>query len=125
MTRSAIDVIDEAVREVERLRKLLKSKDSPQVRTVDEQLAMKATALAWFESHKSFLGNLGSNGLEVDKCYLGILEASGRASSREKCLTELSGLRKLLIRLRPVALSGVAASADANSKRHTLIRPPA
>lgn len=108
-TEFTIDEIDAAVAEVERVRKLLKRSQHAQVRSNDEKLAVRATALAWFKSHKPRLGVLAGDELAaVDESYLRLLRSSEAASSRSKYNSELKQLKHELIDLRSSMLSGTS-----------------
>jgi hypothetical protein len=104
---SAIEQIDAAASEVDRLRKSLARSKQQQVRSNDDRLAIKATALAWFQAHSPALGGLVDEQQlsVVDECYVRLSESSERHRSREKYLTELKDLKSRLIQLRSSALS--------------------
>jgi len=98
----AMDTIDLALGEVDRLRKLLKKKSTAQVRASEERSIAKATALAWFNAHRSELAGLATsqNFQQADSSYRGLLEATDRAASRARYDSLLKGLRVALITLR-------------------------
>ena len=98
----AMDVIDLALGEVDRLRKFLKKKATAQVWTAEERSIAKATALAWFNTHRATLANLGSSPkfLTAESLYRKLLEASDRATSRAMYDGLLKSLREALIALR-------------------------
>jgi hypothetical protein len=98
----AMDAIDLALGEADRLRKLLKRKSTSQVWATEERSIAKATALAWFNAHRSVLAVLaGSPHFQrADSSYKALLEASDRATSRGTYDSLLKALRGALIALR-------------------------
>lgn len=111
MTRGT-DPATEALSEVDRLRSTLKKKKTAQVRASEERSLAKATALAWFNSHRKGLPpNATTPELEnVDGLYRWILDASDRATSRTTYSAKLKSLRDALIVLRNVNLMAPAAT---------------
>ncbi len=97
-----MDAIDLALGEVDRLRKLMKKKSTAQVWASDERSSAKATALAWFNTHRPTLTIVaGSQHFQrADSCYRALLEASDRATSRGTYDSLLKDLRSALIALR-------------------------
>ena len=128
---NAMDSIDLALREAERLRKLLKKKSTAQVRATEERAIAKATALAWFNEHRDTLAGLAAsqNFRLADSSYTVLLEASDRASSRTTYISLLKRLRGALIALRSEGAVQLAATASTTSSNDPpsflpLIRDP-
>lgn len=98
----ALDTVGLALGEIDRLRKLLKKKSTSQVRATEERSIAKATALAWFNAHRSPLAVLATsqNFQQADSSYRALLEASDRATSRATYDSLLKTLRAALIALR-------------------------
>lgn len=105
------DAADSALVEVDRLRKLLKKKLTAQVRADDERSIVKATALAWFNTHRVVIApSVNENALrDADSLYKQLLEGSGHASSRSAYDYTLKALREILIDLRTAGLANPIA----------------
>jgi len=118
---STSDTIDTALREIDRLRTLLKKKRSVQVQSIDELSAAKATALAWFNKHRSDLSELSAVQPfdEANTQYRELLEASDRSCARTTYDSLLKALRKTLIALRSESVSSFQQHAS------TTDQPPA
>jgi hypothetical protein len=106
--------IDSALAEADRLRKLLKKKSTQQVRSTDECTIVKATALAWFNTHRMHIvGTVEEGALRaVDAVYRHVLEGSDRATARatydgllKDLRSKLIGLRSDAVMLQPVSTS--------------------
>jgi hypothetical protein len=97
-----MDSVDLALGEVDRLRKLIKKKTTAQVWSGDERTIAKATALAWFNTHRTILSILHASVSfqKTDATYKQLLEASSRATSRSTYDGLLKALREALITLR-------------------------
>jgi hypothetical protein len=111
-----MDAIELALGEVDRLRKLIKKKSTPQVWALDERASAKATALAWFNAHRPNVNlAVASASLQhADSCYRTLLEASDRATSRKTYDSLLKDLRAALIALRSEGI-GQPAKTTATS----------
>jgi hypothetical protein len=100
---SAMSALDAAIIEAGRLEKVLKDgRPRVQVTLTDERSLAKATALAWFTSHKEPVVALmtETETVQIDEAYKKILESSERAGARSKYLSILRTLKKDLVRLR-------------------------
>jgi hypothetical protein len=104
---SATAAVEEAIAEVDRLRRILKKTRAPQVRSTDERALAKATASAWFVSHRRIVeSGLSTFDLSpVDNSYREILETSERHGARSRYLSTLTHLRQALIKLRTECIS--------------------
>lgn len=103
--------VDSALAEGERLRKTLGRNRDKQVRSDDERSIAKATALAWFGSHRKTLANAVDDVTlqAVDDHYNAILGATDRAAARSTYNEALKALRPLLSALRTTHLSAALA----------------
>lgn len=115
---SPMEAADAAIGDVERLRAVIKKGNSPQVRTSDEQLLAKSTALAWFEKHREpIVERLGVDPVvDLDGDYRNILESSAKHASRSKYIGLLTNIRKQLVRVRTDA---VGVRGEAAPVKHT------
>jgi hypothetical protein len=94
--------LDSAIDAATRLRSTLAKGSSPQVRSADERLLIKATAQAWFRSQKPLLARPGSDALldQVDQQFVDLLESAEQHTTRAKYLQRLKGLKIDLVKLR-------------------------
>jgi hypothetical protein len=99
---NAVPALEAAMAEADRLRRILKKTKAPQVRSSDERSLAKATASAWFVTHRPVVAaNLSSTNLQpVDNHYRLLLESSDRQGARSKYLSTLAELRHELRALR-------------------------
>ncbi len=120
--KSAIDVIDESLSSVSRLRQTLAKGRAKQVSGHEEQSNVKATCLSWFNAHRSTLASLHEHVVfqAIDRSFQDLLEFSGRATSRSKYKSELKHLKSNLVRLR----SHVAIAPSRESETERECRPP-
>jgi hypothetical protein len=93
---------DEAIRELDRLRRAIKRGRGLQVRNLEERTQITATALAWFHGHRFQIANqMGEDGLEgVDQGYRRLIECSERAVSRSTYDGLFSAIRGQLGEIR-------------------------
>jgi hypothetical protein len=97
-----LDVVDQAIDSVVRLKKTLSKTTSKQVRGADELDLMKATALSWIKSQRPTLG-MGTTSPALDKvdaAFRQLLEFSARHTTRSRCKTHLKMLQTSLVALR-------------------------
>jgi hypothetical protein len=101
-------VIEMALNEVERLSKVLAKQKSAQVRGADERQLVKATALAWFNQHRSMLIDAQVDELlvSIDGNYRSLLEGAEKLSSRLKLRQTCKGLKTALVCLRSDVVGG-------------------
>jgi len=104
---SAHDAVDGAIREIDRLRRVLKRGQSPQVRSTDEKDVIRATCLTWFNNHRSELRQVVGDDLlhGVDAPYKTILGAADRATARSTYDAWLKDLRKRISELRSAVVA--------------------
>lgn len=127
---NAHDAVDEAIREVDRLRRLLKRGRSRQVQSVDDKDVIRATCLAWFNNHRSGLQQaVGDDLLErPDKLYKAILGAADRATARSTYDGWLKELRNSLSELRSAVVAPLlpaTPTADSPPSFDSLVPDPA
>src|SRR5262245_29247961 len=98
----AHDAIGAAIEEIDRLRRLLKKGQSKQVQSADDKDVVRATCLAWFNTHRPEVRHvLGDDLLQrADEAYKTILAAADRATARSTYDAWLKDLRNLLSDLR-------------------------
>jgi hypothetical protein len=89
---------DQAIRELDRLRRAIRGGRNAQVRNAEEREQVKATALAWFHGHRpDIASHMNEGGLdEIDQGYRRLIENSERAVSRRTYETVFSTLRRQL-----------------------------
>lgn len=90
----ALEAIDRAKQETKTLRATLKKKKTPQVRAQEERSIANATALAWFNTHRSGIArSVQSSALEeINRLYKRLLESSEKAAARatyDECLKQI------------------------------------
>jgi len=119
---NAHDAVDAAIDEIDRLRKVLKRRQSLQVWSAEEKSLVKATALSWFNSHrKQAQTGVDSDLLGTsDTYYKALLSAADRASSRAKYDTLLKSILKELVDVRGYTLT----SSQNNTEQTTADEPP-
>lgn len=101
------ETLDGAISSVERLRKSLSKSKTKQVTAHDEQAIVKATVLAWFNTCRPLMKVLSGDGLlqAIDSQYQATLEASEKATLRNRYLSELKSLKSSLVKLRSQVLA--------------------
>lgn len=101
------DAIAAALAEADRLRMTLKKKTTKQVAAQDERTLVKATALAWFNTHQTALLDTTEPTIlqGVNAFYQRMLDASDHFTARSTYLSLLKTLREALIAVRGNALS--------------------
>jgi hypothetical protein len=95
---SGQQIIESAITEAQRLQKTLSGPKSVQVQAADDRQIIKATALAWFNSHRSVITQLlGNDPIKpIDDLYRSLLTAAARSTMRTKYLATLKDLKKKL-----------------------------
>ncbi len=109
--------VENAIRDVERLRRRLKNSKTRQVRSREEKNLIKATCFAWFRNHRRTLIHVLGEGLfrDVDDAYKQLLAAADRSTSRQRYGQLLKDVRQQLSAIREYAVApppNVDASAD-------------
>jgi len=97
----------------DRLRKLLARSRTKQVFSVEERSVIKATALAWFKRCRPLLSELHEVELLklADTHYQTILEATEKATLRDRFIEELKSVKGILVKIRSCVLTSVTLSA--------------
>ena len=118
----AIDVLEEAIDSVTRLRSGLARGTTRQVKANDERDVVKATALAWIRKHRSHLAGPPTSDLveECDAAFLKLLELSDKNTTRDRYKLHLKVLRANLVKLR----SEVAANPGLLAAKPNEAEPP-
>lgn len=111
----ASDAVDASISEVIRARAFLSKIKSKQVSSIDALATLKATAHAWFKTHRSVVAagaptvDLGS----ADGHYTTILNATSKHASKQTYLDALKGAKAALIVVRTaVLIAPPAGSTD-------------
>lgn len=99
-------IIDQAIREIERLTKTINANRSIQVRTHDERELIKANAFSWFKGHRTHIQLLTGNEILnlVDENFHQLLEFSDKHTSRSRYKVVLKSTKGSLIKLRSEAI---------------------
>lgn len=103
---TAYKAIDDAIANLDRLRQTLKKKVTKQVNASEERSIIKATALAWFNNHRSKVIATVNSELtqDIDRLYKEILSASDRSTSRLIYGRLFKSIRKELSQIRGYAV---------------------
>ena len=98
---TASEAIDTSIREVTTARALVSKMKGTQVKGVDAIAALKATALAWFNSHRPIVVASGFdlNLAAADRLYTSILNATAKYAARQTYLDALQAAKNALIAL--------------------------
>lgn len=120
--KEALNAIDTAISDTDRLRRILKRQKAPQVRSIEERSHIKATALAWYNNHRTKVVPFvnGDQLQVVDDLYKQLLSASDRASARLTYETSLKAIHRELSELR----GSTVMSATITATKHTTDEPP-
>jgi hypothetical protein len=125
VTPPAHEEIDNAIRELDRLRKNLKKKSGKQVHSRDEQDIIKATGLSWFNSHLAIVQ--GAAGEEATKqanaLYQALIALTDRATSRSRYDTLLKTIKSEISSLRGATLLATKASVGTSTDAPPNFRP--
>ena len=99
-------IIDQAIREIDRLTKSISSYQSIQIRTRDEQELIKANVFSWFEKHRTHLQLLSGNEILnlIDENFQQLLEFSDKQIGRSRYKFILKTIKARLIKLRSEAI---------------------
>jgi hypothetical protein len=104
---SVAEAIDAAIHESTRARSLVLRSKGKQVGGMETVAALKATALAWFNSHRPVITAtaLDINLAGADTHYATIMNATATAASRRTYLVALKDAKQALIALRTALLT--------------------
>jgi hypothetical protein len=91
-------IIESAIKEAENLRKILGRLTCKQITSVEYRQVIKATALAWFNSHRTFIADLlGNEEIDpIDELYRGLLSAVAHSTLRSKYLNMIKEIKNNL-----------------------------
>src|SRR5215467_2995321 len=111
-----VATLEPVVRAVTRLRATLKRGANRQVRSADERALVKATAHAWFQTHKSHLATLQADPSFrlIDAAFAELLQLSDQNTTRAKYLALLKTLKANLLKFRS---SGVLIAVPNHRER--------
>lgn len=126
----AYNAMDAALKEIERLRYLLKKKkNAAQVRSSEERSIIKAVCLTWFKSHRPIIQTAIAHDLldPVDVEYQWLLLASDRATSRSRYDTQLKAIQSQLsgIRGQTIIVPSTTITVDTPPNFAPLVSDPA
>jgi hypothetical protein len=109
--------IESSISEVDKARRALKKDKTVQVRSVDDKLLLKATALTWFNNHrKMFASSIPDNGLaKADSLFNDILTSTDKNASRNKYDVILKKLHLELVNLRSQNILSLSNTVQNNS----------
>ena len=104
------DTIDAAIREAMTARKIVSKIKAKQVKGVDAIASLKATALAWFNTHRTILtsDNLDFDFAAVDLPYTTVLNSTSKHAARQTYLDALLEAKNALVALHTIALTAPA-----------------
>ena len=124
----AQNAIDSAIQEAEKLRSLLRKGKSKQVSADDDRRIVKATALTWFNNHRTpLVAALTENPLlETDHEYRSLLNASEKATLRTRLLSFLKEIKRTLGKIQSehaVSLSAPPAYTVGSSDKAPSFAP--
>src|SRR5206468_1805954 len=111
--------VELAIQETESLRKYLAKGKSAQVQSSDERLIVKATALAWFQSHRSKIDAVHDSASlkSTDKAFDELLRYAERSILRSKLKRQCKGILRLLVDVRAaIVKSGPIHPAKTDDK---------
>ena len=102
--------IDEAIAQIDRLRKLIKKGKGAQVRSAEEKVIAKATALSWFNNYKASLQSveMTSEFERLEQAYQALIAHSDRQTTRNVYDQICKSIRGDLISLRTELLRAPA-----------------
>src|SRR5687768_5318521 len=101
------EAIDAAIREVSRARSFVLKSKRKQVSGVDTLAALKATALAWFNSHRPIITtlDLDVNLAAADTHYTTIVNSTAKSAARQTYLDALRDAKQALVAIRTALLT--------------------
>jgi len=106
-----------SISEIERLRRAMARGTSAQVGAAAERDLVQATAYSWFNSHRVTVSSASVNPVfqRVDAGYRNLLDAAGKATTRNRYKNIIRDLRSDLIALRSLAIQdpGIFSQAAA------------
>lgn len=109
--------LEEAIKEIDKLRAVLKKSKSVQVRSIDEKTIIKATAHTWFNNHRALLKNiLGEEALKLaDGLYRETLALSDKDGSRSKFDGYCKNIKQTLSSIRVENVTKFSSAKEVHS----------
>jgi len=105
------EAVDAALQEVQTARSLVSKIKSKQVTGVDALASLKATALAWFNTHRPVIFGAPIVDVEAaDRHYTIILDSTAKRAARQTYLDALSSARLALRTIRTKVLTAPVAA---------------
>ena len=111
------EAIDAAIQEVQTARSLVSKIKAKQVTGVDALASLKATALTWFNTHRTVI-TVGAPSVDVepaDRHYTIILNSTAKFAARQTYLTALADAKAALITIRATVLKAPMPAAGGNT----------
>lgn len=119
--QKSIKILENTLKELENLKKLLNRKKISYVNTQEEKIFIKATVYSWLNSHRPKLAN--ANGVidfsKIDNDYDALLNYSDSRTKRSLYITSINNLKSNLIGLRSEIIDKTN-SGKILSKEHIL-----
>jgi hypothetical protein len=110
---SSLEHVEAAIAEVTRARAMVGRSRSPQVRNADELDNLKATALAWLQTHRPHVHGVGLEA--IDAPYQKILDCTAKFAARSTYLLSLKAAKQALVQARSeIAAAPVAGQGGTN-----------
>jgi hypothetical protein len=107
------EAIDAAIQEVQTARSLVAKIKAKQVTGVDALASLKATALTWFNTHRTVI-TVAASTVDVepaDRHYTIILNSTAKFAARQTYLTALAEAKAALITIRATVLKAPTTDA--------------
>lgn len=102
-----MNLLTEAIEQVESLIKVLKKGKSRQVGSSDEKSLVKTIAFTWFKNIRPSLPDNNNDLKSIDQMYTTLLELSDKFTTRTRYFTIIKDLRKSLINIRSQSLLNI------------------
>ena len=114
---TATEAIDAAIQEVSTARSLVSKIKTKQVGGVDAIASLKATALAWFNTHRPAViaGHFHVDLASADGHYTTILNSTAKYAARQTYLDALKDVKTALVTIRAAVLMVPATPAVGNT----------
>jgi len=113
---SISDSIDAAIREAITARTFISKTKVKQVTNVESIASLKATALAWFNTHRALLisSKIDVDLAAIDRAYKTVLDSTARKAARTTYLDALLQAKNALVALRADVLTAPMIPESAN-----------
>lgn len=107
---SSLEHIESAIKEVSRAYSSLSRVKSAQVRNVDDRDSLKATALAWLQSHRPHVQGVSVDA--IDAAFQTILDSTAKLAARGTYLRALKAAKAALVEARRQIAAAPIPSSD-------------